>query len=127
MSDEELAPLLVPAKAGPQQIRDTFQQYGVCVVTDVIGDEVGPESPGFAEAKDKPRQRAPHTEGSDSPATFSDSVPARPISGWCSSPSMDCSSTHGEMAAVSQISIWVDLSLWQKRGHISLVGLFSGP
>ncbi|CAE7555781.1 Henmt1, partial [Symbiodinium pilosum] len=35
----ELRPLLVPASAPPDQLRETFEKYGVCVVTDVLSPQ----------------------------------------------------------------------------------------
>lgn len=36
MTPEELKPLLVPATASPELLRETFEKYGVCVVTGVL-------------------------------------------------------------------------------------------
>ena len=36
---QELRPLLVPASASPELLRETFQKHGVCVVTGVLSQE----------------------------------------------------------------------------------------
>lgn len=38
MSSEELAPLLVPLHHGAEKIKATFQDFGVCIVTDVLSN-----------------------------------------------------------------------------------------